>query len=78
MQKVNNVRWEVGNTVDVLSAAAGGSDDWAKSIGITYAYTLELRPRSNALNGFIVDESEIEPSGKEVFAGLVAAIDVMK
>lgn len=27
-----------------LDAASGASDDWAKSVGIKYAYTIELSP----------------------------------
>lgn len=33
------------NQTKVISdPAGGGSDDWAKAIGIPYVYTIELRP----------------------------------
>jgi len=31
-----------------------------------------LRPDSNAWNGFVVPETEIQPSGEEVWASLAA------
>lgn len=46
--------------------------------GIKYTYTYELRPDSNAYNGFVVSENEIEPSGEEVWASLVATVDTIK
>ncbi len=49
-----------------VDAAAGASDDFAKSIGIKYSYTAELRP----IGGFILDESEIIPTGEEIFAAV--------
>lgn len=36
--------YRVGPAANTLYPAAGGSDDWAKgSVGIKYAYTIELR-----------------------------------
>jgi len=60
-------------------SASGGAYDWAKAVaGIKYTYTYELRPDSNAYNGFVVSENEIEPSGEEVWASLVATVDTIK
>lgn len=59
------------SVVVILDAASGGAYDWAKGVaGIKYAYTYELRPDGNAWNGFVVSESEIQPSGEEVWASL--------
>lgn len=55
LQAVNNKKWQIGNSADILYACAGASDDWAKiKAGIKYSYTLELRPASGTLNGFVV------------------------
>jgi len=78
MMDVNKKTWQAGNTVALLGEASGGGDDWAKMIGIKYSYTLELRPGGNAYNGFVVAETEIEPSGREIWAGITAAVDAMK
>ena len=72
--------WLVQLSVHYSSAfcvdiASGGAYDWAKSkAGIKYAYTLELRPASGGIYGFVVSPSEIPASGREIWAGLAAAI----
>lgn len=53
-------------------AASGGTFDWAKGkAGIKYAFTPELRPASIWEGGFNISPSNIIPSGKEIFAGVV-------
>ncbi len=60
-------------------AAAGGSYDWAKgAAGIDYSYTYELRPDSGAFLGFIISASNIEPSGRETWAGITSIINEIK
>ncbi|KAI9553884.1 hypothetical protein GHT06_019154 [Daphnia sinensis] len=61
-------RYTVGNSADLLYAAAGGSDDWAKSIGIKYSYTFEL-PDTGA-NGFTLPPSAILPVCQDFFPAL--------
>ena len=76
LEAVNKQRWTVGNIVDLLYEASGGSIDWAKgSENIKYSYCLELRPSRLSINGFVVKPSEIDPSGREVWVGLTTAID---
>ena len=54
-------------------AASGGSYDWVKGdAGVKYTYAYELRPKQGGFDGFVVDTSEIEPSGREVLASLFA------
>uniref|UniRef100_A0A915KMB7 Peptidase M14 carboxypeptidase A domain-containing protein n=1 Tax=Romanomermis culicivorax TaxID=13658 RepID=A0A915KMB7_ROMCU len=54
-----------------FNEASGASYDWAKGkAGVKYSYLLELRPQNNAHNGFIVDKSQIIPTGKETWAGI--------
>ncbi|XP_026218810.1 carboxypeptidase B [Anabas testudineus] len=43
--------------------AAGGSDDWAYDEGVKYSYTFELRDTGRY--GFLLPESQIEPTCKE-------------
>ena len=67
--------WQVGNTVDLLYPAAGGSDDWAKAEGIKYSYTIELRPSSDDPQfGFVVESHEIEPAGIDLWNGISSAV----
>ena len=73
LMAVNNQRWGCGNIVDELYAAPGNSVDWFKSVGVKYTFVLELRG-----DGFVVPESEIDPSGREVFAGITTAVKAMK
>ena len=60
-----------------VDAAAGGSDDWAKAVGgIKYSYTVELR--DDGYLGFQVPARDIEPSGEEMWAALVAMARAIK
>ncbi|XP_050682282.1 carboxypeptidase B-like [Leptidea sinapis] len=61
-------QYTVGASSKVLYPAAGGSDDWAKSQGIKYSFTIELSDTGHY--GFILPTSFIESVAKESFAGL--------
>ncbi|XP_057375607.1 carboxypeptidase B-like [Daphnia carinata] len=61
-------KYTVGNSAALLYAASGGSDDWAKSIGIKYSYTFELPDRGTY--GFMLPSSEILPVCKDFFPAL--------
>ena len=58
-----------------LDPASGASDDWAKSIGIKYAYTIELSPSDISQNneGFVLNESQIS----RVCSEMLPALDVL-
>ncbi|XP_032784983.2 carboxypeptidase B [Daphnia magna] len=60
--------YTVGNSADLLYAASGASDDWAKSIGIKYSYTFELPDRGT--NAFTLPASEILPVCQDFFPAL--------
>jgi len=78
MRVATGKRYTVGNSADLLYAAAGASDDWAKGVaGVKYAYTIELRPTCNTPNGFIVNPSEIAPAGTELLAAITTMTSVM-
>jgi hypothetical protein len=70
---VNGLQFTVGTPPDILYVAAGGSFDWAKEKnGMKYAYSPELRPATAAQGGFQIPASNIVPSGREIFAAVVA------
>lgn len=46
----------------------GGSDDWAKSIGIKYAYTVELADTGS--HGFVLPASYIKPVCDDFFPAI--------
>ncbi|XP_042856915.1 carboxypeptidase B-like [Penaeus japonicus] len=66
---VHGTRYDIGSSTNVLYAAAGGSDDWAKGgAGVKYAYTVELRDTGNY--GFVLPPDQIIPTGEETFEAL--------
>lgn len=58
----------------IVDSAAGTSMDWAKvKVGVPYSYTYELRPGAgNSQASFIIPDTNIVPSGEEVWASLVS------
>ncbi|ELU14422.1 hypothetical protein CAPTEDRAFT_21335 [Capitella teleta] len=76
IRSVNNLSFLVGTPPDILYVASGGSFDWAKGhAGVKYTYAPELRPASAGAGGFVIPPENIDPSGNEIFAGVVANID---
>lgn len=70
---VNGLNFQVGTPPDILYVASGGSFDWAKEKNaMTYAYSPELRPANQIQGGFDIPASNILPSGREIFASVVA------
>lgn len=64
LRKRHNTRYVKGSSTNVLYAAAGGSDDYAKgSAGVKYSYTLELRDTGRY--GFVLPENLIIPTCEE-------------
>lgn len=63
MSEVNNQRYIVDRDP---KPATGCSDDWARSIGIKYAYTVELRDMGRY--GFLLPVNQIIPTAKEAQA----------
>lgn len=63
--------YNVGNSGASLYFASGCSDDWAKSKGVKYVYTIELR--QNDTYGFTLPSRFILPTGKDLM-GLVTTI----
>lgn len=63
MKAVDGQTYSVGPSGALLYPAAGASDDWAKSIGIKYTYTVELRDKGHS--GFILPASLIKGTSEE-------------
>uniref|UniRef100_A0A1I8HZ87 Peptidase_M14 domain-containing protein n=2 Tax=Macrostomum lignano TaxID=282301 RepID=A0A1I8HZ87_9PLAT len=69
--------YDIGNSAVVTYPAAGASDDYAASIGVPYAHTIELPDTGQY--GFLLPQSEIPRVGLEtlealkVYLGYIAA-----
>jgi murein tripeptide amidase MpaA len=73
IRSVNGLSFTVGTPPDILYVASGGSFDWTKAkLDMAYSYAPELRPATAAQGGFEIPPSNIEPSGREIFAAVVA------
>lgn len=70
IRKATGRKFKVGSSTRVLYKAAGGSDDYALSLGIPYSITMEL-PRSG-LTGFNPSTSSIEKLVGESWIGIKA------
>uniref|UniRef100_A0A0N8E6M5 Carboxypeptidase B2 n=1 Tax=Daphnia magna TaxID=35525 RepID=A0A0N8E6M5_9CRUS len=68
VSKFTKYRYRVGNAAAIYYPAAGGSDDWAKSIGIKYSYTFELS--DTGAYGFLLPASNILPVCQDFFPAL--------
>uniref|UniRef100_A0A2A4K1E1 Peptidase M14 domain-containing protein n=1 Tax=Heliothis virescens TaxID=7102 RepID=A0A2A4K1E1_HELVI len=68
IKKTGGSEYKVGSSSGLLYPAAGGSDDWAKSLNIKYTYTIELSDTGRY--GFVLPASYIEPVARENLAGL--------
>jgi len=63
------------NLFCLSDVASGSSFDYAKEkLNIAYAYGPELRPATAGEGGFDIPPSNITPSGREIFAGIVATV----
>lgn len=63
MRRATGKEYQVGSSGSLLYPAAGASDDWAKSLGIKYSYTVELRDTGRY--GFILPADQIQKASME-------------
>uniref|UniRef100_A0A0N5AP92 Peptidase_M14 domain-containing protein n=1 Tax=Syphacia muris TaxID=451379 RepID=A0A0N5AP92_9BILA len=78
LKSVYGTKYRVGTGADLLSSASGGSDDWAKSaLGVKYVYLIELRPKYESANGFIMPENELMPTAIETWEGIKEVIETV-
>jgi len=76
LQNVYGTKYDVGPSPELLYAAAGGSEDYAKGVaGIKYSYCFELRDTGNS--GFLLPPDQIKPSGIETFAAIESMAEDM-
>jgi hypothetical protein len=78
IKAVHGTEYVVGDSGDALYPASGASDDYSKSIGIKYVYTVELRPGDGDNDddewyGFDLPAKFIKPTAEETFPALIAA-----
>ncbi|CAK9797268.1 Zinc carboxypeptidase A 1 [Anthophora quadrimaculata] len=71
LSKRYGTRYKVGNIVDIIYVASGGSMDWVRgtyNIPVTFTYEL----RDTGRYGFILPASQIIPTAEETLDSLVA------
>ena len=78
-EMVNNIKsvhsklYSHGEGAPSFYPAAGGSDDWAHSVGVPLSFTIELRDTGSY--GFIMPDVEIIPTCEENMEGIRAVVD---
>merc|ERR1712106_733926 len=71
LASVYGTQFTYGPISEVIYIASGSSVDWAyENAGIKYSFGLELRDSGRM--GFMLPQSEIQPTVKETWAGLTA------
>lgn len=70
IQSVYGTRYLVSNSADGLYPASGAADDWAKSVGVKYAFTFELSP-TTIDPGFVLPEAYISRVARETMEGVI-------
>ncbi|KAF7639175.1 Peptidase_M14 domain-containing protein [Meloidogyne graminicola] len=75
LEQIYGTHYRVGTGADLLAPASGGSDDWAKeTLGIKYVYLVELRPKLELSNGFILNQEELLDTAIETFEAIKEVI----
>lgn len=75
MANLEGKKYSVGSSAGLLYPAAGGSDDYGKSIGIKYSYTIELRDTGK--HGFILPAEYIISTAKEAEQFILTAAKIV-
>ncbi|KAI6222083.1 hypothetical protein M3Y95_00946800 [Aphelenchoides besseyi] len=71
-------KYTYGTGPEIIYAYTGGSSDWAKETArIKYSYTIELRPSYNDWNGFVLSRSQLIPTARETFDGLLVIMEAV-
>jgi len=72
IRAVNGLNFVYGPTCQTIYQTAGGSNDWVADIaGAELAWAFELRPGPGGSGGFVIPPSNIIPSGRENWAGML-------
>jgi len=73
IQATYGTSWARGNSCEVIYTTTGGTDDYSKGVaGVKYAFCPELRG-----NSFVIPASNIDPSYREFFNGIVAMVNAI-
>jgi len=75
LTSVHGTQFTYGPISEVIYIASGSSVDWAyENMGIKYSFGLELRDRGpqHGQRGFLLPQSQIQPTVEEAWAGLTA------
>jgi len=75
LQAVHGTRYQTGQGADLLYGVGGASDDWAKSEGIKFSTTVELRDTGSY--GFLLPPAQIIPTAQETFAALLKTAETV-
>ncbi|KAH7728486.1 carboxypeptidase A1 [Aphelenchoides avenae] len=76
LRDIYGTQYRIGTGADLLSPASGGSDDYAKEeLGVKYVFLVELRPRLEESNGFILKQDQLLPTAIETFEAIKVVID---
>uniref|UniRef100_A0A0N4Z0I3 ShKT domain-containing protein n=1 Tax=Parastrongyloides trichosuri TaxID=131310 RepID=A0A0N4Z0I3_PARTI len=76
IKKMYGTKYQFGTGPELIYPYTGGSTDWAKEVAkIQYTYTIEVRPTYFDWNGFILDQKQLIPVGKETWEGMKVVID---
>ncbi|KAM4602147.1 carboxypeptidase O-like [Polymixia lowei] len=70
---VHGMSYTVGTSPDVLYPNSGSSRDWARLIGIPFAYTFELRDKGE--HGFELPKDQILPACEEAYSGAMHIVN---
>uniref|UniRef100_A0A913I295 Peptidase_M14 domain-containing protein n=1 Tax=Strongyloides stercoralis TaxID=6248 RepID=A0A913I295_STRER len=63
--------FDVGQSADILYGANGCFNDYAKSLGIKYVFTIKVGSRKMYNFGFMIPKSYISKLAEEAFAGIL-------
>ncbi|CAG7816111.1 unnamed protein product [Allacma fusca] len=76
LKAVHGTQYKVGSVTEILSAGAGGSDDWAYGSGnFEYSYTIEVR--DTGAYGFILPPQQIIPTAQETFQAVLTMANAL-
>lgn len=73
IESVHGKKYTYGPGWESMYLAAGGSDDMSKDHGVDLSFTIELRDTGRY--GFILPESQIQPSCEETYAGMDVIVE---
>uniref|UniRef100_A0AAF5I429 Peptidase M14 domain-containing protein n=1 Tax=Strongyloides stercoralis TaxID=6248 RepID=A0AAF5I429_STRER len=71
IENISGADYDVGQSADILYRANGYFNDYARSLGIKYVFTIEIGSRKMYNFGFIIPKSYISKLAEEAFAEIL-------